>query len=237
MMVFVPIHAEVLSWSINDEPSLKLTDMIGVVYSNNAIMSDSAYSTNLIRIEYIELLDGHHFGRMFVRFQKRKFPSFLRVKIFDLFTDTELCRADFHEQDFFDLSSRQHIVGSVYLVVELHGDDIELRRVGIEMIPRNIIEELFINSDTIHASSDFLEISTTLQEDAIVTLLIYNREGDVCKSFFINHVLSEGSYQFYLDPQDLSYDYAGDKRYYVWLYSENLRSKPVEFVKKFNIIP
>ncbi len=237
MMIFAPIHAEVLSWSINDEPSLRLTDMVGVKHSNNAIMVDSAYSTNSIRVEHIELLDGHGFERMFVRFQKKKFPSFIRVKIFDLFTDTELCRVDFHEQDFFDLSSKQHIVGSVYLVVELYGEDIELRNIGMEMIARDIIEELIINSDTIHATKDFLEISITLQEDANVSLLIYSRSGDVCKTFFINKILARGDYQFFLDPRELSFDYAGDKRYYVWLQAENLRSKPVEFVKKFNVVP
>ncbi|MGL4676404.1 MAG: hypothetical protein ACRCWI_01895 [Brevinema sp.] len=235
----VPNYGKSISWSINNLPSLRLTDQTGVVESNNAIMVDPNATINRIRIEDIVLEEEYSFTNIFVTFQKQNFSSYVRVKIYDTFTDTEVFSFDFVEQDIYRLTNDQIALNRVYLVLELYGEDIELRSAGMGMVKRGIIqaEDLILNTTTLRVSQENLEITASLKESAKVSLLIYNRNGDICKSLILNKVLNRGTYTFYMDLQELLFDYLEDKRYYVWLRAENLRSSPVELIKSFYIIP
>ncbi len=228
-------HARTLSWSINNTPSLMLTDRAGVINSNNAVMADSSSPLNQIRIEDIALPQEYCFTEMFTGFEKKRYTSFVRVKILDSFTEQELASFDMPEQAIIKLSDIPS--SRIYMLVELHGDDIELRTAGVTMEKFDILNGITLNKDTIIASKDNLLISFTLNESAKLDLILYNRHGDICESFLAGKILDKGTYRFSMNPDKLSFDYLGDKRYYVWLRAENLRSKPVELIKPILIIP
>lgn len=230
-------YAQIVSWSVNNTPSLVLTDKVGVVTSNSAIMAAPNQQTNRIRIEDIVLLEEHSFTELFIRFEKKKFSSFVKINIYDAFTDTIVFSHDFDEQDILTFTNDQMPFTRVYIVAELHGNDIELRSIGMGMQAKKIIDDVVINKENIVASQDTLQVSITLNEAANVNLLLYDRKGNVCKKFLINKVLNTGTYQFVFDPQEVIFDYLGDKRYYVWLQATNLRSKPVEIIKTIKIVP
>lgn len=236
-LLISPSHSQVISWSVNNIPSLLLTDKIGVVFSNDAIMSIPSQPTNQIRIEDIILQKEHSFSKVFVRFKKQKIPSFVKIKIYDAFTDNMVYTHDFYEQDILNFTNEQLTFTRIYIVVELHGSDIELRSVGMGMEQKSIIDDIVLNKESFDVSTDNVHISFTLHEAAIINLLIYNRRGDVCKNFLVNKTLNPGTYHFSLDPSEFSFDYLGDKRYYVWLKATNLRSQPVELIKTIYIIP
>ncbi|MGL5956083.1 MAG: hypothetical protein ACRC0X_05705 [Brevinema sp.] len=232
-----PVYGKTISWSINNSPSLMIVDKTGVIISNNAIMTDTNNITNRIRIEDIALDISYSFTNVFVRFQKQRISSFVRLKIFDTLTDTEVFSFDFVEQDIYRFTNDQIALNRVYLVLELYGEDIELRSAGMGTVQRDIITDLILNTSTLKASQENLEIIASLKESAKISLLIYDRKGNICKTLVLNQILNRGIYTFYMDPQEMSFDYLEDKRYYVWLRAENLRSTTVEFVKSFYIIP
>ena len=234
----VKSYSKVVSWSFSKTPSLWLTDKQGVQESNMSLVMDTNSTTNRIRIEDIILDEESQFSTLFTRFQKKHFSSFVRVKVYDVLTDTQLLELDFYEQEVQSVSSIPVNIGRVYLVVEFYGADIELRSVGMEMIVQNNITEnnFMLNSTLLNAQKDNLEITTTFKEAVEVTMFVYNRQGDICKEILIKKVLDPGTYTFAVDPLDLSFEYLADKIYYVWLRAENFQSKPVEFVKAFQVI-
>ncbi len=233
----VNTHSKVLSWSFDNLPSLMLTDRAGVINSNNAVMSSGSAGIHQIRIEDIVLDSECSFADMFARFDKYRYTSFVRVKILDTFTDEELGSYDMFEQGSVDISEIS--ASMIYMVVELHGEDIELRSAGVQMIEQRILSpnQLTINKDIIVANKDNLMVTVALNEAAKINLILYDRDGNISKDFASNKTLDKGTYRFYLDPSKLSFDYMGDKRYYVWLKADNLRSQPVEIIKKLLILP
>ena len=232
-------YSKVVSWSFSKTPSLLLTDKQGVIESHSALIMDTNSTTNKIRIEDVVLDEEFQFSTVFTRFQKKRFSSFVKVKVFDVFTDTQLLELDFYEQEVRSIINTPINKERVYLVVELYGNDIELRSVGMEMIKQNSItdDNFILSSALLNAQKDNLEITTIFKEAVEVTLFVYNRQGDICKEILINKTLDPGTYKFTLDPLELSFDYLSDKTYYVWLKAENYQSKPVEFVKTFQVIP
>ena len=232
-------YSKVVSWSFSKPYSLLLTDKQGVTESNMSFIMDTNSTTNRIKIEDIVLDKESQFSTLFTRFQKKRFSSFVKVKVYDVFTDTKLLELDFYEQEVKSIIDVPINRERVYLVIELYGTDIELRSVGMEMIKQSCIEddEFKLNSTLLNAQTDNLEITTTFKDAVEVTLFVYNKQGDICKEILIKKVLDPGTYKFALDPQDLAFDYFSDKTYYVWLKAENYQSDPVELVKTFQVIP
>lgn len=232
-------YSKVISWSFSNTPSLLLTDKIGVVESNMSFVADTNNTTNRIRIEDIVLDQEYRFVSLFTRFNKTHFSSFVKIKIYDVFTDNQLLEFDFYEPEIKSIGSMQIDTERVYLVAELNGNDIELRSVGMEMVKQDIITEnnFTLSCNLLDAKKDNLEIRVVFTEAVEVTLLIYNKNGDICKEILMKKILDPGAYVFAMDPQELSFDYLSDKTYYVWLKAENLLSKPVEFIKNFQVIP
>ena len=239
LFIDVNSYGKVVSWSFSKTPSLLLTDKQGVIESNMAFVMDTNSITNRIKIEDIVLDKEFQFSTVFTRFHKKRFSSFVKVKVYDVFTDNKLFELDFHEQEVKSINSTSFNKERVYLVIELHGSDIELRSVGMEMIEQTCMVEnnFMLNSTLLHAQKDNLEITTIFKEAVEVTMFVYNRQGDICKEILMKKVLDPGTYTFALDPQELSFDYLSDKTYYVWLKAKNNKSDPIEFVKTFQVIP
>ena len=239
LFIDVKIYSKVVSWSFSKPYSLLLTDTQGVMESNMSFIMDTNNTTNRIKIEDIVLDNEFQFSTLFTRFQKKRFSSFIKVKVYDVFTDNKLLELDFYEQEVKSIRNTQINKERVYLVIELYGNDIELRSVGMEMIKQSCIEEdeFKLNSTLLNAQTDNLEITTVFKEAVKVTMFVYNRQGDICKEILIKKVLDPGTYKFALDPKELSFDYFSDKTYYVWLKAENHQSNPVELVKTFQVIP
>lgn len=232
-------YSQVLSWSFNHQPSLVLTDQEGLIVSNNALMVDPNTETNYIRIEDMVLTSEKIFEKAFVRFKKKSYTSYVKVRVYDVFTDRLIRELDFYETEMLALDQREIASKRIYFVVEPKGSDVELQSVGVVMKSSCIMsgKDLQLNLRTLQAKKDLLKVNVLLKEEAEISLMIYDKNGNIQERFLNNNILNPGVYEFYFDPETLDLNYLSDKVYYIWVKAENLRSPPIEYVKQFQVIP
>lgn len=242
ILLFVMInnigYAKVFSWRYNNIPSLLLTDKVGVIESNNALMMNTNDNKHMIRIEDIITQTGNYFSYIFVNFDKKYFTSFVTVKMYDTFTDELIAKFQFDESGSAFLDNKGAKSDRIYLVAEINGKDVELRVVGVEIYPSIIAEinDLSISSQKIYQQKDILNINLNLQEAAAIFLYIYNKEGDICSRITSDTILDAGEYKFVWNPRSIQNQMMGNS-YYLWFKATNLRSKTIEYVREFYMIP
>lgn len=239
----IPSFTNVLSWNYNKQPSLLLTDVVGLIESNGSFMIDSEVMTNsnsshFIRIEDMIAPYDNDFENVFVSFSKKHLSSHVIVKVYDTFTDQLLSEMRFDENKIISLGKAGVLSDRIHLTVELFGTDVELRSVGIILEPSLIIDDIgfTISHNKLYVNQEILLIQLQLNEEAQVSLFVYNSEGTVVKRIVIEQVLDSGNYHFYWNPILVEENLMGSI-YYVWLQVENIRSYPIESVRQVYAIP
>jgi len=231
-------YGQIFSWRFNNTPSLLLTDQIGLMESNNSLMIDKSRNKHMLRIEDIVTESGNYFSHFFVNFEKKRFTSYVIVKMYDTFSDELITEFKFYESGSSYLNNRGVKSDRIYLIAEVFGEDVELRVVGVE-IQTSIIayeDDIMISTNIIHQQKDTLDIDLDLQEEAAIFIYIYNENGDICTRIVDNNILNSGKYQFIWNPRSVYKQKMGDT-YYLWFKATNLRSQNIEYVKDFYMIP
>ncbi|MGL5722740.1 MAG: hypothetical protein ACRCY4_10110 [Brevinema sp.] len=238
VMVFsfpMMVQAYVKAWRVGIEPSLMLTDTHNIVMTNGGF---SPSDTNAyLYIEEIVISNRYQPFEIFASFTKTAYSSHLVVRIMDAFTDQELSRMIIEEPGSVSWDTVL-VSDRIYLIVELHGSDLQLRTVGVVVEPIILVEPggLFLDKTAVRAGEDSLGITTTLQQDAKLTLSIFDGKGNLVFRPAFEHTLAKGSYYFSWTA-NVSSNVSSGETYYVHLKTQHPYAEPVELVQEFSFIP
>ncbi|MGL5254874.1 MAG: hypothetical protein ACRC9L_07785 [Brevinema sp.] len=228
-------HTYIKSWRVGAEPSLMLTDTNNLDIKNGAFV---AKDTNAyLYIEEISISNRHQPREIFASFTKAAYSSHIVVKVMDAFTDHEISK--FIMEESGSLSWDTVLTSDrVYLIVEIFGADLELRSVGMVIEPIILVEPtgLFLDKRDVRAGEDALTITATLQQDAYLTLSIFDSKGNLIFRPAFEHPLAKGSY-FFSWMAEYSSEVKSGETYYVHLKTKHPYAEPVELVQEFSFIP